>query len=177
MMLARSSVCAAIPAAKGLNDETGRRDGTLRRSSLAAKGRLAEAEVAFVLVGGVAVTLHGYVRFTDDVDLLIERSPENIERLLASLAGYGEGFAAELVAADFDDAEGAIRIVEEIESAQLDLFTRMSGLTHEDLLHDAETLVLPNGLKIRYASKAALIQLKERSAGRRIGWMPMPCGS
>jgi predicted nucleotidyltransferase len=126
-------------------------------------GRLAEAGVAFVLVGGVAVTLHGYVRFTDDVDLLIERTPENIERLLASLAGYGEGFAAELDAADFDDAEGAIRIVEEVESAQLDLFTRMSGLTHEDLLRDADIFVLPNGLKIHYASMAALIELKERS--------------
>jgi hypothetical protein len=31
---------------------------------------LAEAAVDFVLVGGVAVTLHGYVRLTEDVGIL-----------------------------------------------------------------------------------------------------------
>jgi len=35
---------------------------------------LADGNVAFVLVGGVAVTLHGYVRLTEDVDILIEAS-------------------------------------------------------------------------------------------------------
>lgn len=40
-------------------------------------GVLAEAGVQFVLVGGLAVTLQGYVRFTEDVDLLIGSSREN----------------------------------------------------------------------------------------------------
>ena len=43
---------------------------------------LAEGGVGFVLVAGVAVTLPGYVRLTGTVDILIERSPENIGRLL-----------------------------------------------------------------------------------------------
>ena len=34
-------------------------------------GLLAENDVRFVVVGGVAVTLHGYVRMTEDVDLLV----------------------------------------------------------------------------------------------------------
>lgn len=34
-------------------------------------GLLAESRVQFVVVGGVAVTLHGYVRLTDDIDLLV----------------------------------------------------------------------------------------------------------
>jgi predicted nucleotidyltransferase len=32
---------------------------------------LAERGVRFVVVGGIAVTLQGYVRLTEDVDLLI----------------------------------------------------------------------------------------------------------
>ena len=37
---------------------------------------LAEGGVAFVVVGGVAVTLHGYVRLTEDLDVLISpRAP------------------------------------------------------------------------------------------------------
>ena len=65
---------------------------------------LARAEVNFILVGGVAVALNGFVRTTEDVDILIERSPENVGRLLDALSAFGEGHARELTAADFDDA-------------------------------------------------------------------------
>ncbi|MES2923859.1 MAG: nucleotidyltransferase [Verrucomicrobiota bacterium] len=123
---------------------------------------LAEAGVRFVIVGGVAVTLHGYVRLTEDVDILIEASAPNIQRFLDSLADYGEGFARELSPDDFTDEEGAIRIVEEVEFSQIDIFTRMSGLSYPDLRSDAAILTL-RGHSIPYASKAALIRLKSQS--------------
>lgn len=123
---------------------------------------LAKRGVQFVVVGGIAVTLQGYVRLTEDVDLLVEGSAENIDLLLATLETYGEGFAAELSPSDFDDSEGAIRIVEETEQCQIDLFTRMSGRRYADVIADADTLVLRE-LPIRYASKASLIGWKENS--------------
>lgn len=123
---------------------------------------LAKRGIRFVVVGGIAVTLQGYVRLTEDVDLLVEGSAENIDLLLATLSGYGEGFAAELARADFDDSEGAIRIVEETEQCQIDLFTRMSGRCYADVVSDASTLTL-QGLPIRYASKASLIDWKANS--------------
>lgn len=123
---------------------------------------LAERGVRFVVVGGIAFTLQGYVRLTEDVGLLIEDSAENIDLLLATLSGYGEGYAAELTRADFDDNEGAIRIVEVTEQCQIDLFTRMSGRRYADVIADADTLVL-RGFSIRYASKASLIGWKESS--------------
>jgi hypothetical protein len=54
-------------------------------------GVLAEAGVQFVLVGGLAVTLQGYVRFTEDVDLLIGSSHEN--KLSTELSINLQGFA------------------------------------------------------------------------------------
>jgi predicted nucleotidyltransferase len=123
---------------------------------------LAESEVRFVVVGGIAVTLHGYVRLTEDVDLLVAADTPNLERLLEALKHFGEGFAAELATTDFDDSEGAIRVVEETESCHIDLFTRMSGKRYEDVIEDAETFML-RGLPVRYASKAALIAWKEKS--------------
>jgi hypothetical protein len=33
---------------------------------------LAEAGIRFVVVGGIAVTLQGHVRFTEDIDILID---------------------------------------------------------------------------------------------------------
>ncbi len=35
-------------------------------------------DVRYVLIGGFAVILHGFVRATKDVDLLVDASPENI---------------------------------------------------------------------------------------------------
>lgn len=47
---------------------------------------LAEAGVEFIVVGGIAVSMQGYVRLTEDVDLLINDSPSNVNRLLERLA-------------------------------------------------------------------------------------------
>jgi hypothetical protein len=47
---------------------------------------LAEGEVAFIIVGGVAAAAHGAARATYDVDVVYARSPENIARLANALA-------------------------------------------------------------------------------------------
>jgi hypothetical protein len=52
-------------------------------------GFLAKAGVAFVVVGGVAVTLHGYVRLTENVGLLVHSDTPNLERLLGALKKFG----------------------------------------------------------------------------------------
>lgn len=49
----------------------------------------------YLVIGGVACALHGYVRATTDVDILIERTVENAEKVLAALATVGYGFARE----------------------------------------------------------------------------------
>ncbi len=51
--------------------------------------RLREAEIDFVLVGGLAVNAWGYLRATRDVDLVPDPSPENLARLDALLVGLG----------------------------------------------------------------------------------------
>jgi len=43
--------------------------------------RLAAAEVRFVVVGGLASTLHGSSLLTRDVDVACEMSPENLLRV------------------------------------------------------------------------------------------------
>lgn len=46
---------------------------------------LRSADVAFVIVGGVAATVHGSARLTSDIDVVYERSRPNIERLVSAL--------------------------------------------------------------------------------------------
>ncbi len=52
-------------------------------------GRLAEAEVRFVLVGGLAVNAWGYLRGTRDIDIVPAPDRENLERLAGLLASVG----------------------------------------------------------------------------------------
>lgn len=87
---------------------------------------LVHGDVRFAVVGGVACVLHGHVRATEDVDILIDGDPDNVSRLLAVLVCWGEGYACELTVADFPIEPGAVRIIEDF---PLDVFTEMSGLT------------------------------------------------
>src|SRR3954469_12793409 len=47
------------------------------------------ADIAYVIVGGLAVAAHGVVRATRDLDLVPDPSAENLERLAATLADLG----------------------------------------------------------------------------------------
>jgi predicted nucleotidyltransferase len=51
-------------------------------------GTLADAEVEFVIVGGLAATAHGSARLTQDVDVVYSRSPANLKRLVAALSPF-----------------------------------------------------------------------------------------
>jgi hypothetical protein len=46
---------------------------------------LNEQGVQFVVIGGVAVGAHGYIRATADLDLVPDPDPENLDRLIAAL--------------------------------------------------------------------------------------------
>jgi hypothetical protein len=52
--------------------------------------------VRYLIAGGVAANLHGSVRATRDVDLLVPPDPRNTARLLAALSELPYGVASEL---------------------------------------------------------------------------------
>jgi hypothetical protein len=47
----------------------------------------------YLVIGGIGCALHGHVRATSDVDVLVERTLPNAERVLEALATLGWGFA------------------------------------------------------------------------------------
>jgi hypothetical protein len=57
--------------------------------------------VRYVVVGGVAVNLHGYQRFTKDVDLVIELIPEQALKALEALHSVGYSPRLPVKLADF----------------------------------------------------------------------------
>lgn len=43
----------------------------------------------YLVAGGLAVNVHGYLRFTKDVDLVVQLEADNIRRALAALSALG----------------------------------------------------------------------------------------
>src|SRR5437016_13119184 len=52
---------------------------------------LNDHHVEYLLVGGYAVSYHGYVRSTADMDIWIAMSPENAQRIVELLRAFGFG--------------------------------------------------------------------------------------
>lgn len=118
---------------------------------------LARGGVDFMLVGGLAVALCGFPRATFVVDVLVEDSKQNLERLLKVLGGFGSGSARELSPADFTREEGCIRVNEDF---PIDIFTVMNGHTYTDLLPYSRSYPLEN-VTIRYLEPEGLVMLKQ----------------
>lgn len=50
---------------------------------------LSDGQVQYVLVGGLAVQLHGFLRSTFDIDLVLAMNDENLSRFIAVAQEYG----------------------------------------------------------------------------------------
>lgn len=120
---------------------------------------LARAEVDYAAVGGVAVSLNGFVRATDDVDILVHNAPENLRKLIDCLKHWGEGWARELKLEDFVVETGCIRVMEDFD---LDIFVKMRGKTLDDFRPNLRFFE-SDGVRIAYLPPADLIFLKEGS--------------
>jgi hypothetical protein len=120
---------------------------------------LAKAGVDFAVVGGVAVSLNGFVRATDDVHIIVSEKRDNVSGLLEQLQKWGEGWARELSVEEFLPQEGSIRVREEFD---LDIFTRMRGKSLEDFRPRLKYLESAS-VRIPYIAPEDLIWLKQQS--------------
>jgi hypothetical protein len=128
--------------------------------------------VRYVVVGGVAVNLHGYQRFTKDIDLVIELVPDRALKALQALESIGYKPNVPVKLADFADPairEGWIRdkgmMVFQMYSDQtrmsVDIFVRYP-LDFDQLWDQGTKVELPGG-SLRIASIDHLIFMKRKA--------------
>jgi hypothetical protein len=123
--------------------------------------QLLDAEGArYALIGGYAIAAHGYNRFSEDIDLLVDPSPDNTGRWVRALSKLPDGAAAEL--ADDDDIferEGhyAIRINDEF---TVDVMPAACGHGWEELSRYIVQVDI-EGVKLRVLSLDGLLLTKE----------------
>src|SRR5216110_1966366 len=66
---------------------------------------LNDAEVRYLIVGGLAVAAHGYVRATVDIDIVLNLERENVIRAMNALEQIGYQPLVPVKATDFADNE------------------------------------------------------------------------
>jgi hypothetical protein len=110
----------------------------------------------YVVVGGFALALHGAVRATKDVDILIEPTIENARHALHALAGLTHGVAREL-----DPAEVAARPITIIgDDPRVDLLTLAWSVRYADAAPKLRIATI-DGVNIPYADLDTLIRSKQ----------------
>lgn len=82
-------------------------------------------QVRYVVAGGFAVAAHGTPRYTKDLDIWLEVSPENAERLVRALHDFGMASLG-LEAADFLERDVVVQLG--YEPNRIDLLTGLSGV-------------------------------------------------
>lgn len=145
------------------------------RALLPVLRALRDADVSFVVVGGVAVVLQGHPRSTVDLDLVIDLEPDNVGRAMAVLTDQGLTPRVPVDAADF--ADPAVR-TDWIQHRNLTVFSlhdpddprrEVDVFAQEpmpfDQLRARARLVQVEDVAIPVASRRDLITLK-RAAGR-----------
>ena len=130
---------------------------------------LLDASVDFILVGGVAGTLHGAARATYDIDVVYSRAPANLSRLvdaLAPRAPYLRGAPPGLpFSFDVETLRQGLNFTLTTTLGDIDLLGDVpGGRTYEDLLAHSEPIALL-GATCRCVTLEGLIRLK-RAAGR-----------
>ena len=81
--------------------------------------------VQYLVVGGYAVALHGHPRYTKDIDLWVDMSPENAANIIVALEQFGFG-TLELTAADFLVPDQIIQLG--YPPSRIDLLTTLPGV-------------------------------------------------
>lgn len=137
---------------------------------------LNEAGVRYLVAGGLAVNAHGYLRFTKDVDFVVQLAPDNIKQAFAALGILGYKPLVPVTAEQFADQatrEGWIRDKgmqvlqlwsDRHRETSIDLFVREPFPFDEEY---AKALIKPlyGSIEVRFVSIPTLIKMKE-AAGR-----------
>jgi hypothetical protein len=110
----------------------------------------------YIVVGGMAIIQQGFLRATEDIDLLLERSRENQKKVLKALEILPDKSVRELTETDLDEYL-VVRVADEI---VVDLMLSACGVTYDEALNDIELKVVED-VSIPFASANMLLKMKQ----------------
>ena len=108
-----------------------------RRSVEAIVRALNDAGARYLIAGGLAVVAHGYLRFTADVDLILDLDTENVRKTLNALQGLGYCPRVPVPAEQFLDADVRARWIREKGMKVFSLISAQHPKTEVDLFAES----------------------------------------
>jgi predicted nucleotidyltransferase len=118
---------------------------------------LGENDVRYVLIGGHAMNYYGYDRPAADLDIVIDRTSENVQKLISAFGDMRMSVPT-----------NALQILTQpnkkmrIPLYEIDVLTSIESLQFDDM-YDARVVVELDSLKISMISKAHLLFMKQHS--------------
>ena len=110
----------------------------------------------YIVIGGMAIIQAGFVRATQDIDLLVEVSADNIERVRKALLDLPDQAVREMAPGDLD-AYVVVRVADEI---VVDLLKSACGISYAEAATMTDTVTL-EGVQIPFASTELLWRTKQ----------------
>jgi hypothetical protein len=114
------------------------------------------AGVRYVVIGGFAIIHFGLLRATNDIDLLVDPSVENVKKLKSAMA-YLPDKAVDEIKPDEVASYQVVRVADEI---VVDLMAKACEITYESAASHIESVEV-RGVKIPYLKPELLIKTKE----------------
>ena len=122
-------------------------------------GAFERSNVDYVLIGGGAVNVHGLIRATEDIDVMVAPAADNVERLKTALRSlWNDPSIDEIDAAELAGDYPAVRYVPPVGELYLDIVTRFGeAFSFDDI--ESERLILDK-LEITVATPMMLYRMK-----------------
>ena len=119
------------------------------------------AGLEYVLIGAAAMGFHGLVRATEDLDLFIRATPENVDKLRAALRAAFESdpHINEISSTDLLGEYPAVRYYPPTGDLYFDVLTRLGEAASFESV-EAEVKEV-EGTPVRVATPAALYRMKK----------------
>ncbi|HTL80758.1 MAG TPA: nucleotidyltransferase [Bacteroidia bacterium] len=115
--------------------------------------------VEYLVVGGYAVTAHGYPRYTGDIDFWIKPELENAHRVILALHEFGFG-EVDITIEDLIVKDNVIQLG--FPPNRIDILTSVSGVTFEECWKEKSEIMI-DGEKIHFISLRHLRINKEKT--------------
>ncbi|MGA7613544.1 MAG: nucleotidyl transferase AbiEii/AbiGii toxin family protein [Thermoanaerobaculia bacterium] len=114
----------------------------------------------YAVFGGAALNLHGLARFTDDLDLFIDPTIENVERLKRALAAvFDDDSISEISADDLLGDYPAVQYIPPEGTFHVDILTRLGDAFR---FPDLEIVRIPlDELTVSVVSPRTLYEMKK----------------
>ena len=121
---------------------------------------LNNASVEYILVGGYAVILHGYTRSTGDMDVWVNKTYDNYQKLIKAFQLFGAPIFSEN---DFLKSDHDVWGIGK-EPNRIEILNQLKGVTFAEA-YELCKIFVQNKVEVKYIHINHLIQAKE-AAGR-----------